>query len=415
MRRVSRGRSPEARPSERERVLSYVKAMGDGAVLVIDCHNLRAGGGITHITSLLRNAGLARGFAVIHVLAGRYLSGRLRGLAAKVRVHHEPLLDGRLAARTWWRMVILPRRLVQLGADVAFCPTGLVPPHWPRRTRVVVMCRNMLPFDDRERARYGVSGRRLRLEILRVSQLRAFERADGVIFLSQHAERSIVAQARIPPRRRTIIPHGVGEAFGQSSAIEVQQDLVVYVSTIDLYKHQWNVVEAIATLRKKGRDVRLQLIGPSYPPAMRRLERAIARFRADAFVEVAGPREYLSLPAAMAQAHVLVFASTCENCPNTLLECMACGRPVACSSSPPMPEFAESTVTYFDAEDPVSIASALGILLDTKAATGGGEGEASSRAAKFTWRRCAEQTFEYLLSVGREREDASLPSALVTR
>lgn len=374
--------------------------VGEGAVLVIDCHNLRAGGGITHITRILRHADAAKGFAVIHVLAGGALAAKLQNLPAVVRVRHERALDGGLAARSWWRTVTFPRRLEQLRADVAYCPTGLVPPRWPRRTRVVVMSRNMLPFDDRERGRYGVSGRRLRLEILRVSQRRAFQRADGVIFLSRHAASSIAEPAGIAERRRTIIPHGVDESFAQSSA-PVQPNLIVYVSTIDLYKHQWHVAEAVAGLRRQGRELRLRLIGSAYAPAMRRLQDAIAGLHADAYVEVTGPKDFGSLPDQLASAEVLVFASTCENCPNTLLEYMASGRPVACSSSPPMPEFAGSSVSYFDAEDPASIQAAIAGLLEAGDEAAMRAREAAVRAGEYTWLQCAELTYAYLLQVGR--------------
>jgi len=50
------------------------------------------------------------------------------------------------------------------------------------------MHRNMLPFEWRELRRYGLSTTALRLLLLRLQQGRSLRRADGVIFLTRHAE-----------------------------------------------------------------------------------------------------------------------------------------------------------------------------------------------------------------------------------
>ena len=40
-----------------------------------------------------------------------------------------------------------------------------------------------------------------------------------------------------------------------------------YTSIVDVYKHQWNVAEAVLRLRREGMPVTLDLVGPAYPPA----------------------------------------------------------------------------------------------------------------------------------------------------
>ena len=46
---------------------------------------------------------------------------------------------------------------------------------------------------------------------------------------------------------------------------------VLYVSIIDQYKHQWNLIDAIGSLRKMGLPIVLDLVGPSYIPALNRM------------------------------------------------------------------------------------------------------------------------------------------------
>ena len=59
--------------------------------------------------------------------------------------------------------------------------------------------------------------------------------------------------------------------------------------------------------------------------------------------------------AVLKRAHLFVFASSCENMPNTLVEAMASGLPIACSDRGPMPEILRDGGTYFDPENEVTI------------------------------------------------------------
>ena len=68
-------------------------------------------------------------------------------------------------------------------------------------------------------------------------------------------------------------------------------------------------------------------------------------------------------------ADIFVFASSCENMPNTLIEAMAAGLPIACSNRGPMPEVLQDAGVYFDPEVPSSIAEAIENLLLMKKTT----------------------------------------------
>jgi glycosyltransferase involved in cell wall biosynthesis len=59
------------------------------------------------------------------------------------------------------------------------------------------------------------------------------------------------------------------------------------------------------------------------------------------------------------KSDIFVFASSCENMPNTLIEGMAAGLKIACSSRGPMPEVLKDAGYYFDPESPVSISKAI--------------------------------------------------------
>jgi glycosyltransferase involved in cell wall biosynthesis len=175
---------------------------------------------------------------------------------------------------------------------------------------------------------------------------------------------------------------------------------LLYISIVDLYKHQWNVVEAVAGLRRSGAPVALDLVGPAYPPALRRLRKTMVRFDPkEAFVRYIGPVPYAELAERYGGADAFVFASSCENMPNILLEAMAAGLPIACSSRGPMPEVLGDAGLYFDPESPDGIEETLGKLLERTELRTELARNAHERAKRYSWERCAGETFSFIAEV----------------
>jgi glycosyltransferase involved in cell wall biosynthesis len=368
----------------------------------IDASNLRAGGGVTHLTEILRHLEPAdAGVDRVTVWGGAQTLAQLPDRAWLTR-SHEPALDGALPRRLWWQRSRLPK--LAASCDVLFAPaaSGRIRFH-----PYVTMCRNMLPFDRKEMWRYAFSRIFFRLALLRIGQSAAFRDADAVIFLNDYARR-VVADETGERAEYTVIPHGVSDAFRAAPRKQepagVRPFRFLYTSIIDLYKHQWEVVEAALRLREEGLNVAVDFAGPAYPPAMRKVEAVLARHPdvRDA-VTFLGPVTHGQLPVLYANADAFVFASTCENMPNILIEAMAAGLPIACSKSAPMPDILQDGGVYFDAEDATSIADALRSLeADPKLRAAKAE-RAFALAAAFSWNRCAADTFSLLAAVARRR------------
>ncbi|HEX2674255.1 MAG TPA: glycosyltransferase family 1 protein [Polyangiaceae bacterium] len=289
--------------------------------------------------------------------------------------------------------------------DVLFVPGGTYAGSF---RPFVTMSRNLLPFDLPERRRYDGSLVGLRLRALSISQARTFRRAAGVIFLTDTAKAIVTARTGHLAGRTAVIPHGIAGPF--FAAPRVQRDLSayepaapfkwIYVSIVDLYKHQARVAEAVAILRGRGLPVSIDFIGPAYPPALKELQTALARIDpASEFVRYRGPIPYTDLPAAYQSADGAVFASSCENMPNILLESMASGLPIACSNRSVMPEVLGDAGVYFDPESASDIAAALETLFRDTDLRARSAAKAYERASRYSWERCAQQTFDFIARV----------------
>jgi len=371
----------------------------------IDATNLRGGGGVTHLVELLRAVKPElNGIERVVVWGSTPTLKSLDDRPWLVK-RYPPELDKGLLKRSLWQYFLLSKAARDEGCDVLFVPGGSYVGNFHP---VVTMSQNLLPFERRELLRYGWTFFTLKLLLLRFIQSRSFKKSEGVVFLTEYA-REVVLKATGKLRGQTcIIPHGLNQRFKIVPKVQrTKADSnyshpyrVLYVSIIDQYKHQWHVIEAVAALRKQGLHIVLDLVGPAYPPALKRLHKAIVRADADhRWVHYHGAIPFDKLHQQYAQADLGLFASSCENMPNILLETMASGLPIACSNRGPMPEVLGEAGVYFDPEQPADIARALRELIESPQLRTELAESAYKCANKYSWGVCVEDTFQFLASV----------------
>jgi glycosyltransferase involved in cell wall biosynthesis len=275
------------------------------------------------------------------------------------------------------------------------------------------MSQNLLPFDGRERHRYGASWMFLKLTLLRHGQASCMRKADGVIFLNEYARSTVMKHTGALRGRLATIPHGISLSFFRPPAEQKPLSLYtsdkpfrfLYVSIVDVYKHQWGVAAAVAGLRRRGVHVELELVGPAYSAALHRLQGIIKNLDpAGEFLRYTGPVPYSDLPVWYHRADGFIFASSCENMPNILLEAMAAGLPIACSNRGPMPGVLGDAGLYFEPEKPREMEETLLKLMEGPDLRSGFAHKAHERAKAYSWNRCADETFSFISEVHKGQE-----------
>ena len=370
--------------------------------LCIDASNVKAGGGVTHLTELLRAADPPTfGFETVFLWAPESTLQQVEDRRWLVK-RWLPLMERNYLVRAWWQFRQLGAAAQADRCDLLFVVGGsFATPFRP----VVAVSRNMLPFDFAEMRRFGLSKQMLRLLLLRATLSRSLRAADGVVFLTRYAHDAVLKVTGRIKGKVAIIPHGIDARFAKpprasrplADCSDIDPLRLLYVSTIDVYKHQWCVVEAVAQLRSQGIPLFLELIGPAYRPALRRLQSTLRRFDPHGrAVRYLGSLPYGELHASYARADIAVFASSCENMPNILLEAMASGLPIACSNRGPMPEVLGGNGVYFDPEDVAGIARALLELIRSPRLRARLASGSYDRALQYSWERCATETFAFL-------------------
>jgi glycosyltransferase involved in cell wall biosynthesis len=376
-------------------------------ILGIDASNIRQGGGVTHLVELLRAINPSKyGFDRV-IVWGR--SGTLskieeREWLAKV---NDPLLERGLLYRVFWQRFRLKVLATQAGCNLLFVPGGSDASQFQP---MVTMSQNLLPFEWQELRRFGWSLMTFKLVLLRMTQSQTFLKAAGVIFLTEYAKNRVLEIVGDLPGESIAISHGINTRFFMPPRSQLQFEefdsqqpcRVLYVSIIDVYKHQWHVAQAVAKLRAEGMPIILDLIGPP-ASGIKRLEDTLKEIDAEGvFINYHGAVPYEKLHELYISADISVFASSCETFGQILTEAMSAGLPLACSNRSAMPELLGDSGVYFDPEQPDEIADAIRQLvhsaeLRTKLAQ-----SAYQKAQLYSWDRCARETFEFLEHIAQE-------------
>jgi glycosyltransferase involved in cell wall biosynthesis len=180
---------------------------------------------------------------------------------------------------------------------------------------------------------------------------------------------------------------------------------MLYVSILMPYKHQKEVALAAHQLRREGFALRLRFVGA--PHGAYGAEFAALLRRLDPpgeFLVWSGAEPFEVVHRFYREADGCVFASSCENLPNILIEAMAAGLPIACAERGPMPEVLGDAGIYFDPESPLSIAHAMRQMMQNPLKRAQWAQLAWSRAQAYSWRTCANDSFAFLAKVAAMKD-----------
>jgi glycosyltransferase involved in cell wall biosynthesis len=265
--------------------------------------------------------------------------------------------------RIVWEQLMLPSVLRRLKVNVLFCPFNTMP-FWSR-TPCVVMFTNAAPFLPGGGSPAVSAFSRLKMVTLRALMIRSASRAASLVFISHHFLQTLGAVTHIEHLKVHIIPRSKPELvdLGRSTpsphvAALLGTPYILTVGSIYRYKRYDTLVSAFAALRRSAVAIKYKLLivgdvgDPKCHAELKKLVDALGI--ADA-VEFIGTLDHASILFLMRHSACLVMQSTCENCPNVLIEGLATGAVVVSSHTLPMPEIGGDACLYYD---PLSVEDA---------------------------------------------------------
>lgn len=370
-------------------------------IIGIDASRNKSGGAVAHIKGII-NEGInpkKLGISKIHLWSYDSLLDQIEDKEWLVK-HSPSKLKGNILKQVLWQKFELPKEAKEFKIDSmlytdASASVGFFP--------CIVMSRDMLSFEKGQMRKFGFGLSYLRLLIIKYMQIISLKKATGALFLSRYAS-SVIMNYTGKISNYRVIPHGVGQLFGEAKVLEEKKKSelykIIYVSNSSFYKHQWNIVEAISKLRIQKINIELLLVGANKGVAKNKLYDSISKFDAkNKFVTITDYLEHKEIIKLTLDSDIFMFASSCENMPNTLIEGMRLGMPILCSNRGPMPEVLKEAGLYFDPENIDSIMNVTRIAISDYNKLIPKATEAKKIASQYSWLRCSEETYNFLIDI----------------
>jgi len=359
----------------------------------------RRGGGQTYIQNLLENFPKNSVDEVV-ILAPQALKLSSKSFNV-IRINASEAIVENPLFRALWELFFLPRLLKKNRSDVLFCPGGSVSGNIPKNCRVVTTFQNMLPFDLVQRKKYPLGYMRFRNWYLRKKLLKSMAKSDLVIFISKYAKSFIEVECGLKLKHTVVIPHGIDPIFKRDLQLELlrpswlpDSEYLLYVSILDVYKAQLEVIESYNLLKKEGKiDKKLVLVGPEYKPYGDKVRQLVVNLELEKDVLIFDSVSHNELPAIYQHASINIFASETENCPFILLEALASGRPLLSSNCQPMPEFGGDAALYFSPQSPSELSKLITKVLNSTVLTKKLSNKSIERSLLYNWEESARRTW----------------------
>ena len=226
-------------------------------------------------------------------------------------------------------------------------------------------------------------------------------RASRAIAVSRYAAESLsLGFSKFFRRKTRVIHHGISQMYQPDPQVRRDRFLLA-VSDIYVQKNLHNLFQACSTVFAKFPDIKLliagQIIDEWYYQRVVTLAKDLG---ISDRIEFLGRLDSQGLLDLYRRFCVFVVPSTAETFGNPLVEAMACGAPIVCSSSSAMPEIVGGAAMLCDPMEPSDISRALMAVLDDADLRESLGQKGVERAKTFSWTQTAKMTADVLAETG---------------
>ncbi len=231
-------------------------------------------------------------------------------------------------------------------------------------------------------------------------------RVRRVVTVSEFSRQRILTHCQVPDERVVAIPNGVDSRFHRVAISQQDQArekfslsgrYILCVGSLEPRKNLGRLLTAWSSVPHLHSEWNLVLVGGND-----HVYRGVGLDAPLSGVKMLGRVDDEWLPAIYSAAEMFVYPSLYEGFGLTVLEAMACGTPVICSSTTSLPEVAGEAAMLVDPENSVALASAIDKLATDDSLRELLRQRGLARSQQFSWDVAAEKTWNVLQAAANE-------------
>jgi glycosyltransferase involved in cell wall biosynthesis len=321
--------------------------------------------------------------------------------------------NGRRSISDLWAM---SREVLKHKVDVFFFPA--VYSYFPifNRTKILLTVHDVIADHHPELIFPNAKSKFL----WKLKQKMAIGQADMIATVSEYSKKEIVEYFRLPESRLRVISeaarpnfkvlptnNGFVSTLGRYGLVPDERFLL-YVGGISPHKNLSRLIEAFDRIEKResSKPLKLVLVGDykddPFFSAYPHLKSQVSDLNLKDKVVFTGYIPDDDLAYLYNAAALLVFPSLEEGFGLPAIEAMACGTPVAASSTGSLPEILGPVGRYFDPTKVEDMVVVIRELLSDEPLLKNMKADGLKRSESFRWKRAAEDTLSIFEELGRD-------------
>jgi glycosyltransferase involved in cell wall biosynthesis len=311
-----------------------------------------------------------------------------------------------------WRLSVLATQLLRWPRYEQLLPGGHLY-HATEHLLPYLHRPTVLTVHDLIFERYPAHHTRRNRLFLQLAMPRFVAAAHAIIAVSQHTKADLVELYGTDPAKIHVIYQGIDPTFAPADPATVQRvgrqyspgeaegavrPYLLMVGTLEPRKNHATAMRALARLKAQGFSHRLLIVGGEgwlFAP----IQALVGELGLAGDVTFAGYVPFADLVGLYSGADAVLVPSLYEGFGFPVLEAMACGAPVVCSTASSLPEVAAEAALLVPPTDDEALAAAIVQLLTDTASRNRLREAGRQRARQFRWEQCAAQTVDLYLHV----------------
>lgn len=372
----------------------------------INALNVNSGGGIQHLLELVINICKIYPNVQIIIWSDKIIQNKM----PKCKNIKFRQVNLSYLFKFFWKIIFLKKEILKEKCDIIFYTDGIIIGKQPVKS--VLLYQNLIPFNFKEIIKYGFSLTFFKLLIIRLLYILSSSKADGIIFLNKFGYNYIKNIIYIK-KKYEIIPHGVSKKFYINIKKRKIKNLI-YISTIDRYKNQIKLVEAINSInfnRSYEDKINLHLIGgvgdSNYYSSFNKL------IEGNSNIIYHGNLEHEKILKILSKMDLYIFASSCESMGLSLLEGMATSLPVLCSNKSGLKSTMNFKTIFFNPESSMDAKKKILLLINDKKEILRNAKLSTQKSIKYSWKLCAIKTFTFFKKIISQKDTLPIKNKFI--